>query len=113
MSQQYPESQEEYDYYNSGYIPDQEEIDRIQQEKKLINNPDAKVWAEEFVKMVKSRPTIATDEDTMIGWFANAIMAGYDHKNNISKNKIREVMARIITIDNEWKNIMNKELGID
>ena len=39
---------------------------------------DAKIWAKEFVKTVKNKPEIATDEDTMIGWFANAIMAGYD-----------------------------------
>ena len=26
--------------------------------EKLINNPDAKIWAEEFVKIVKLKPTI-------------------------------------------------------
>lgn len=44
----------------------------------LIGQFDASVWAEEFVKTVKRKPKIATDEDTMRGWFANAIMAGYD-----------------------------------
>lgn len=39
---------------------------------------DAAVWAEEFVKMVAKHPHIPTDEGAMIGWFANAIMAGYD-----------------------------------
>lgn len=39
---------------------------------------DARPWAREFVKSVRERPEIATDEDTMIGWFANAIMRGYD-----------------------------------
>jgi hypothetical protein len=39
---------------------------------------DARVWAAAFVKHVTLRPTIATDEATMIGWFANAIMRGYD-----------------------------------
>lgn len=39
---------------------------------------DAREWAEEFVKAVKNNPEIATDEGTMIGWFANAIMAGFD-----------------------------------
>jgi len=47
-------------------------------EATLIGNMDAKVWAEEFVKMVNKKPSIATDEGTMITWFANAIMAGYD-----------------------------------
>ena len=47
-------------------------------EKKLVGNTDAKVWAEEFVKLAKKKPEIATDEGTMLGWFANAIMAGVD-----------------------------------
>jgi hypothetical protein len=28
------------------------------------------------------------------------------------KNRVRDVIARIITIDNEWKNIMTKELEL-
>jgi hypothetical protein len=39
---------------------------------------DAVVWAKEFVETATRIPSIATDEGTMIGWFANAIMAGYD-----------------------------------
>lgn len=39
---------------------------------------DARVWAQEFVKVVKKNPSISTDEGTMIGWFANAIMSGWD-----------------------------------
>lgn len=34
---------------------------------------DAQVWANEFAKQF---PEI--DKGTMLGWFANAIMAGYD-----------------------------------
>jgi len=48
--------------------------------EELIGNLDAKKWAEEFVKRVKKKPSIATDEGTMIGWFANAIMTGYDKR---------------------------------
>lgn len=51
-------------------------MDELQ--KKLIGNMDAKVWAVEFVKIVKRNKNIPTDESTMLGWFANAIMAGYD-----------------------------------
>lgn len=39
---------------------------------------DAKDWAEAFVDLVKRKPEIATDEATMIGWFANALMRGWD-----------------------------------
>jgi hypothetical protein len=34
---------------------------------------DAQVWAKEFCKQFPDM-----DEGTMIAWFANAIMAGYD-----------------------------------
>lgn len=39
---------------------------------------DARVWAQKWLETVKERPEVATDEGAMIGWFANAIMAGYD-----------------------------------
>lgn len=39
---------------------------------------DGHVWAREFIYHVQNKPSIATDEDTLIGWFANAIMVGYD-----------------------------------
>ena len=48
--------------------------------RKLIGNLDGKIWTHEFVKIVKKNPNIATDEGTMIGWFANAIMTGYDKR---------------------------------
>jgi hypothetical protein len=55
-------------------------------DKTLYGNLDARVWAKEFVKTVQQNPSIATDEGTMIGWFANAIMTGHDkHNENIDK----------------------------
>jgi hypothetical protein len=39
---------------------------------------DARVWADKFAETLVNNPAIATDRDTMLGWFANAIMAGYD-----------------------------------
>ena len=44
----------------------------------LIGEVDARVWAKTFVKTVATNPLIPTDEDTMLAWFASAIMAGYD-----------------------------------
>lgn len=44
---------------------------------------DAHAWAAEFDRIYppeKSRPDI----DTMLGWFANAIMTGYDKAKNES-----------------------------
>lgn len=39
---------------------------------------DARDWAKAFVEHVEKNPSIATDEGTMISWFANALMRGYD-----------------------------------
>jgi hypothetical protein len=39
---------------------------------------DAQVWAQKWLEHIAEKPSIATDEGTMLGWFANAIMAGYD-----------------------------------
>lgn len=47
---------------------------------------DGQAWAKEFIRHVKTAPEIATDEGTMIGWFANAIMVGYDRaKQEVNK----------------------------
>lgn len=43
---------------------------------------DARDWAEAFVKCAKEHPDIATDEGTMMSWFANALMRGYDERDN-------------------------------
>lgn len=45
----------------------------------LSNETDARVWAKEWLKTVEKNPSIPFDEGTMIGWFANCFMAGYDH----------------------------------
>ena len=39
---------------------------------------DAKVWAKEFVRLGFVNPACADPEGLMIGWFANALMRGYD-----------------------------------
>lgn len=39
---------------------------------------DARDWAEAFCRVVRDKPSIATDEGTMITWFAGAFMRGYD-----------------------------------
>ena len=58
-------------------------------EKKLIGNMDARVWAEEFVRLINSSSGIDIDEGLMIGWFANAIMTGHDSGK---KEKVTETL---------------------
>lgn len=43
-------------------------------EEKLHSTTDARVWAEQFCKVVQAGATV--DEGFMIGWFANAIETG-------------------------------------
>jgi len=45
---------------------------------KLVGEFDAQKWVDEWMRTIKEYPSIPTDEGTMLGWFANAIMAGYD-----------------------------------
>jgi hypothetical protein len=59
----------------------------------LVGEFDASKWAKEFVRTVKENPAIATDESTMIGWFANAIMAGYDKDKQERESAAREAVV--------------------
>ena len=45
----------------------------------LHDTLDAEVWADEWLKTIKEYPTIPTDKEAMIGWFSNALMAGFDY----------------------------------
>lgn len=49
--------------------------------QKWPHTMDAQEWVAEWMKAVKANPTIHTDEGTMLAWFANAIMAGFDTAN--------------------------------
>lgn len=53
-------------------MPEQSELND------LITSFDAAVWAKRFVEVARNNPDIPTDEETMIAWFSNAIMTGYD-----------------------------------
>lgn len=43
---------------------------------------DAQIWAKKFIEEIKDNPSMALDEELMIGWFANSIMKGYDKGYN-------------------------------
>lgn len=53
---------------------------------------DAQVWAKAFVERASKDHTFAADESNMIGWFANALMRGYDEH-------ARQVRAKSTTTD--------------
>lgn len=41
---------------------------------------DAQAWTKAWLDQLSKTPDIATDEGAMLGWFANAIMRGFDEK---------------------------------
>ena len=57
---------------------------------------DAAKWAESFMAIDREYG-IHVDEGTMLGWFANAIMAGYDHA--------KRVVATVEAVTREWQPI--------
>lgn len=46
---------------------------------RIHTDPDARAWARFFMETKAKHPGIADDEETMHAWFANAMMAMYDH----------------------------------
>lgn len=63
----------------------------------LIGEFDAQVWTKAWLETIAEHPEIPTDEGTMIGWFANALMSGYDHgvrheQQRDFTEKLREVI---------------------
>ena len=71
----------------------------------LHDTTDASVWAHEFCKRftsafceIEGKEGIMIGEDyeaTMLGWFANAIMAGVDSEARISADRIEELEAKL------------------
>jgi len=62
----------------------------------LTGNFNAKIWVEEWMKAIKENPTIPTDEDAMFGWFANAIMTGYDFHAKKQREENNEPNAKML-----------------
>ena len=48
-------------------------------DKSIHHNPDAKAWAKFFMENICGK---VIDEELMLGWFANAMMAMHDHIHN-------------------------------
>ena len=45
----------------------------------IHHNPDAQAWAKFFIETINKNPDYVIDEEIMIGWFSNAMMAMHDH----------------------------------
>ena len=53
---------------------------------------DASIWAREFCKIFPDAP----DEGTMIGWFANAMMAKADEIDRARECGVEDAVAALI-----------------
>jgi hypothetical protein len=69
----------------------------------ILQSFDARDWAKAFVERVQANPSIPNDEETMRGWFANALMRGYDEHYWRSKEYKREVRAALMPW---WKRLL-------
>ena len=61
---------------------DQWEPANVPRNSAIHSDPDAATWAKYFVTVF---PGLADKEDLMRGWFANAMMAMYDHLHQLGK----------------------------
>lgn len=66
---------------------------------------DAKIWAYEFVKR------FGGDEGLMIGWFANAIMAGFDEATRREEAKLKRYQEALNIKPAEARRIWIKANG--
>lgn len=67
---------------------------------------DARDWAKAFVETVREHPDVPLSEGAMIGWFANAIMRGYDEAGRGVERRVAEVEARyapLVQAVREWQ----------
>ena len=74
------------------------EIDNVNIPKELrsdwpLPSFDARDWAKAFVKSVRENPNIPHDEETMIAWFAGALMRGFDEATGRAGRETREFIG--------------------
>jgi len=77
-------------------------------DKPLPHTMDAVAWAQDFVKTALTNPSIATDEGTMVAWFANAIMAGYDEAQRRSSASLILLGEMSTPLDRAIRDILTE-----
>lgn len=66
----------------------------------IHNNPDAMAWAKFFVERTKDMNRDSfRDEEYMVGWFANAMMAMHDHVKGIKTTVLPDGSAFVVDED--------------
>jgi hypothetical protein len=67
-------------------------------ENELHQTMDAQIWASEFVALHGG------DESLMLGWFANAIMVGFDE----GQRRLKPTQQQVVDIKSKWKLAQSK-----
>lgn len=62
----------------------------------LHQTMDAAIWAKEFCRIADNLGHKNIDEGWMVGWFANAIMVGYDRGRGVSPTILPDGSAFIV-----------------
>ena len=81
-------------------------------ERELVNSMDARVWAKEFMRLYENSRKAPqnipdwVDEDLMRGWFANAIMAGYDNATRKLQAENKALKERYNGLIQNHKNLV-------
>lgn len=83
---------------------------------KLHSTMDAKVWAQEFMRLRRDNPE-SLDEGLMLAWFANAIMCGYDEACRRKEKSIDKLKSLILLTDpavsNEEMNSLSTKQWVE
>lgn len=61
----------------------------------LLSTMDAKVWADEFMETKARLGEKEFDHAMMLGWFANAIMAGFDEATRRQQATIADLQGQL------------------
>ncbi len=69
----------------------------------LLSTMDAKVWADEFMETKARLGEKEFDHAMMLGWFANAIMAGFDEATRRQQATIADLQGQLV----EWKRALH------
>lgn len=65
--------------------------EQVMEAYEIVGETDAYKWAEYWLQVFHEHPEIAEDRDVMMGWFANAIMAGFDSHSSARPEHIVHV----------------------
>ncbi len=68
-------------------------------EVNLLKTFDAQEWAQEFIRL---NPACGMPEDVLIGWFANALMKGWD-EHRFSTREYKMEVSRALFPWWNWK----------